>query len=255
MNKSSKKVVAYLPAGFPDFKTSLESFKVLVDLEVDIIEVGVPYSDPVMDGEVIQNAAKQALQAGFKFSDIYKVVSEIKSYAQIKNNPSLKIYVMGYWNMFWNDDKLEKLKNSGVDGLIIPDLPVDEATQYCEKCRNLNIETVFLTAINSPVERLKLNAKQSTGFIYASSLLGTTGVNDNQNKFVNLKEYIEKIQHAKESVKSETPIYVGLGVSNKDDVQKIHEYADGAIIGSKLVAALDSSGVGGLRKEIKKILL
>ncbi|MDR1447977.1 MAG: tryptophan synthase subunit alpha [Candidatus Ancillula sp.] len=243
------KFIAYLPIGFPNYEQSIEGFKTLINAGADILELGVPYSDPVMDGETIQNASAIAIQAGFKMRDVFKAVHELREYADQKyklgeTRKRTEVYLMSYYNMvlkyglarFAND-----LHYAGGAGTIVPDLIPDEADTWMRISRSQELNTVFLTAPNSSDERLDVVAQNSTGFVYASSLLGVTGARDGVDQFSDAQAIINRVKSALRRHNKDTPVYLGLGVSSGTQAASIASFADGVIVGSRFVKALDIS--------------
>ncbi|MDR2508594.1 MAG: tryptophan synthase subunit alpha [Candidatus Ancillula sp.] len=242
------KFIGYLPAGFPDAARSISGFKALIDSGADVIEIGVPYSDPVMDGETIQMAGKTALQNGFKIADLFSVIRQVKDYSdscylanQIEK--PVEIYVMCYYNIVFKYGQVEFAKRisvAGANGVIIPDLIPEEASDWVDAAKRNNLRTVFLTAPNSNAARLDVIAKASSGFIYVSSLLGTTGVREsgNQERFEKTEANVSRVRDALRANVKDTPVYVGLGISSADDAGQVARFADGVIVGSRLVKAL-----------------
>jgi tryptophan synthase alpha chain len=243
------KFIAYLPVGFPDYAQSLEGFKTLVNAGADIIELGIPYSDPVMDGETIQNATRTAINAGFKIEDAFSAVRELRYFADQKYKlgqiqKKTEIYLMSYYNMvlkYGLSKFADDLQSAGGSGTIIADLVPDEADAWMRISRSKGLNTVFLTAPNSSDERLDVVAQNSTGFVYASSLLGTTGERDGEDQFVHAQAIINRVRSALRRHNRDTPVYMGLGVSTGAQAAAIASFADGVIIGSRFVKAL---GVG-----------
>jgi tryptophan synthase alpha chain len=241
------KFVGYLPVGFPNFDISVQAFKVMIDAGVNVIEVGVPYSDPVMDGPTIQQATKVSIDAGFRFDDVYSLLSQISEYATWKSNVGqiaepVPIFVMSYYNMLLKqglDEFAKSAKYSGATGVIIPDLIPDEAEQWLAVAKAHGLQTVFLTAPNSTDARLDLVCKNATGFIYASSLLGTTGERSDTNQFSAAADIIGRVRAAKVRNIKTTPVYLGLGISNPQQAKDVAQFADGVIVGSRLVKALE----------------
>lgn len=250
------KFVAYLPAGYPDVPRSIAGFKALIDSGVDTLEIGVPYSDPVMDGETIQKAGKAALEAGFKIADLFSVIRQVKDYSdscylanQIEK--PVEIYVMCYYNVAFKYELVEFAKRisvAGANGVIIPDLIPEEANDWVEAAKRNNLRTVFLTAPNSNAARLDIIAKASSGFVYVSSLLGTTGVRDGggADRFELVEANVGRVRDALRANVKDTPIFVGLGISSGDDAARVSQFADGVIVGSRLVKAF-SEGEEELR--------
>ena len=235
-------LVGYLPVGYPDVPTSIAAMTAMVDAGVDVVEVGLPYSDPLMDGPVIQRAAEGALAAGTRVDDVFTACRAVAD----TGTPAL---VMTYWNPVLRrgvDTFARDLAASGAAGLITPDLIPDEAAEWIAASDAYGLDRVFLVAPSSTPERLARATAASRGFIYAASLMGVTGTR-------------ESLGSAAESLVARTrevtdlPVCVGLGVSNGEQAAAVGEFADGVIVGSALVRTLvDASaadeGVASLRE-------
>lgn len=230
-------VVGYLPIGFPDLATSVEAAVALAEEGFDILELGVPYSDPVMDGPVISRSTQLALESGFKLKDLFGAVAEISS------RVSIPLLVMTYWNpvvQYGVERFTRDLLSAGASGLITPDLIPDEAEEWLEVSERLGAERVFLAAPSSSDERLRRAIDTSRGFVYAVSTMGITGTRQDVDQAAHT--LVSRLrEHGADSV------CVGLGISTGEQVDEVLAYADGAIIGSALVRALDDGGVEQLR--------
>jgi tryptophan synthase alpha chain len=225
-------LVAYLPAGFPTLGDSVEAAKAALDAGADVLEFGVPYSDPVMDGVVIAEATQTALENGFKLKDLFPAIAEITSHS---DKPVL---VMTYWNpvvQYGVEKFATDLKAAGGAGLITPDLIPDEAAEWAEISARHDLEAVFLAAPSSTDERLGRAAEASRGFVYAVSTMGITGTRDDVD--VAAKTLVERLYH-----NGATHVCVGLGISTPEQVRDVISFADGAIVGSALVRALAQGG-------------
>jgi len=231
-------LVAYLPIGFPTLADSIEAAVATLNAGADVLELGVPYSDPVMDGPVIAEATQQALENGFKLSQLFPAVREI---VDRTNKPVL---VMTYWNpvvQYGVDKFAHDLKEAGGAGLITPDLIPDEATAWMEASDEHGLERVFLAAPSSSDTRLSTATDVSRGFVYAVSTMGITGARDDVDQAAKLLVSRLRDQGA-------TSVCVGLGISTPEHVQDVVSYADGAIVGSALVKALRNGGVDAVAK-------
>ncbi len=220
-------LVGYLPAGFPDVEGSIEALKVMVDAGCDVIELGLPYSDPVMDGPVIQAAAQQALEAGTRTTDVLRVVEAVAA----TGVPTL---VMTYWNpveRYGVERFAQDLANAGGAGLITPDLTPDFAPEWIESADRLGLDKVFLVAPSSTDERIAMTTAASRGFVYATAVMGVTGVRSSTSDLAG-----PLVARAKAT--TDLPIGVGLGVSNGAQAAELASYADGVIVGSAFVRAL-----------------
>jgi tryptophan synthase alpha chain len=223
-------LVGYLPAGFPDLDGSIAAIRAMVESGVDIVEVGLPYSDPVIDGPVIQQATQRALAAGFRVRDLSQVVEAIAEVA-----PTL---VMTYWNpveRYGVDEFASMLAAAGGAGLITPDLIPDEATEWIAASDRHDLDRVFLVAPSSTDERIERTVAASRGFVYATSLMGVTGTRDQVSAAGAL--VVERVRKA-----TDLPVGVGLGVSDGDQAAEVAGYADAVIVGSAFVRrVLDSA--------------
>lgn len=229
-------LVGYLPVGFPDLAGSIQAALALAAAGVDVLEFGLPYSDPVMDGPVIQAATQRALAGGFRLRDAFTAVREVTAATD------MPVLLMTYWNpvlQYGADRFAADLAEAGGAGLITPDLIPDEAGQWLAASDATGLERVFLAAPTSSDERLRAAARSSRGFVYAVSTMGITGARSDVDAAARI--LVGRLrQHATE------PVCVGIGVSTPQQVTGILDYADGAIVGSALVAALDG-GVERLR--------
>jgi tryptophan synthase alpha chain len=226
-------LVGYLPVGFPDLRTSIEAVVALAENGVDVIELGLPYSDPVMDGPVIQAATLTALTNGFKLRHGFEAIAEITA------RTSVPVLLMTYWNpvvQYGVDRFADDLVAAGGAGLITPDLIPDEARDWLAASRRNGLDRVFLAAPSSTDARLEQAVKQSRGFVYAVSTMGITGARRDVD--VAAKALVARLRDA-----GATSTCVGLGISTPQQVREVIGYADGAIVGSALVSALAQGGV------------
>lgn len=219
-------LVGYLPVGFPDKATSIAAIDAMIDGGVDLVEVGLPYSDPVMDGPVIQAAAGQALAAGTRVTDVFDVVR-----AAAARVPTV---VMTYWNpveRYGVDRFAAALAGAGGAGLITPDLIPDEAAEWLEASAAHDLDRIFLVAPSSTDDRLAMTAKASSGFLYATAVMGVTGARETTSSAA--PELVARVRAV-----SDIPVGVGLGVSNGVQAAEVAAYADAVIVGSALVRCL-----------------
>lgn len=240
---SSGALIGYLPTAFPDLSTSIDAAEALVKGGVDIIELGLPYSDPVMDGPVIQAATIKALANGFKTADVFTAIREIKKRV---NAP---VMVMSYWNLIlqYGVEKFaDELKASGGAGIITPDLIPDEASQWIAASDRAELDRVFLAAPTSSDERLKTVTELSRGFVYTVSTMGVTGARSDVDQAARL------LVHRLRSVGCEEAC-VGLGISTAEQVREVLSYADGAIVGSAFVRALAERGVSAVEETARNL--
>ena len=229
-------LIGYLPAGFPTLERSISAIKAMIEGGVDVIEVGLPYSDPVMDGPVIQQASETALTNGFKTGDVFEVVAASPA-------PTL---VMSYWNpieRFGVAAFANELKKVGGEGVITPDLTIEESESWISSTDKERLHRVYVVAPSTTDNRLTEVSARCSGFIYAASLMGVTGARtDISTAAQALVERIKKV--------SKTPVCVGLGVSTGAQAREIAKYADGVIVGSafiKLILESNSESEANLK--------
>jgi len=234
-------LIGYFPAGYPTLAESVEACVAMCESGVDVLELGVPYSDPVMDGLVIQVATEQALANGFKLSQFFAMVKEITSRVETP------VLVMSYWNpiMQYGIERFAMdLKAAGGAGLITPDLIPDEAADWISLSEELELDRVFLATPSSSPERLAQVSRLSRGFIYAVSTMGITGARDDLD--AKAKAVVEGVHKTETSV----PVCVGIGISTAEQVAEVNSYADGAIVGSVFIKAYRDGGIDALRKSV-----
>ena len=231
-------LVGYLPVGFPDLSTSIEAAVALVESGVDVLELGLPYSDPVMDGTVIQKATQAALANGFTLAHGLEAV------AAITERVDAPVLVMTYWNpvMQYGIERFaDDLVAAGGAGLITPDLVADEASLWLAASDRTELDRVFLAAPSSTDARLRQAVEKSRGFVYAVSTMGITGARGDVDSAA--RGLVARLREA-----GATSTAVGLGISTADQVREVLEYADGAIVGSALVTALSEGGVSAVAR-------
>lgn len=220
-------LIGYFPAGFPSVELSKRIVDAMVRGGVDIVEIGLPYSDPLMDGPVIQQAVEAALAAGVRITDVIDVVRHVAAVGA----PTL---VMSYWNpieRFGVDRFADELAAAGGVGVINPDLTPEEASAWIEATDRAGVARVFLVAPSTTPERLQIVTDATTGFVYAASLMGVTGAR------TSVSDVAAQLVERTRSV-TDRPIAVGLGVSTPDQAAQIGKYADGVIVGSAFVRAV-----------------
>ena len=231
-------LVGYLPVGYPDLQTSIEAAVALVEYGVDIIELGIPYSDPVMDGVVIQQATQQALAGGFKLRHGFEAVAAITA------RVDAPILMMTYWNpvvQFGVDRFADELLAVGGAGLITPDLVPDEGADWLAASERTGLDRVFLAAPSSTEARLNTVVESSRGFVYAVSTMGITGARSDVDQAA--RSLVGRLRDV-----GATNACVGVGISSPEQVREILGYADGAIVGSLLVKALIDGGVDAVAR-------
>ena len=241
-NAGSGALIGYLPLGFPDLDTSIEAAVALVESGVDILELGLPYSDPVMDGTAIQKATQQALANGFRLHHGIEAVEAIVA------RTGAPVLVMTYWNpivQYGVERFATDLKRAGGAGLITPDLIPDEAHDWFAASDSTDLDRIFLAAPSSTNDRLAQAVESSRGFVYAVSTMGITGARADVDQAA--RSLVARLRTAGASIDT-TPACVGVGISTPDQVREVLGYADGAIVGSALVSALAHGGVSQLAR-------
>ena len=244
--EGKKAFIPYIMSGDPDMKTTESLIMMLEDCGADVIELGVPFTDPLADGPTIQRAAERALANGVTLRGIIKAVSSIRKKTDIP------IALMTYYNPVFRYGEKKFIKDAvsaGIDGLIIPDLPPDEADSFIREARAKALDTIFLLAPTSTDDRISKVARASSGFIYYVSMTGITGSKLTIDRTI--RQAVKKIKAA-----SDKPVCVGFGVSTPQDAEAISAVADGVIVGSAIVKTLNRapsrlrSFVSALRKAI-----
>jgi len=230
--EEKKALITFITAGDPNRGATVNFLRAL-DENSDIIELGIPFSDPMADGKTIQKASYRALDSGFKVPAVFDIVREFR------DESDTPIVLMTYYNPVYvkgEEDFIKKARDSGVDGLIIVDLPIEEAGNYTNICNNYDMGTIFLSAANTPEDRLKRIDKLSSAFIYLVSLYGTTGARQEIPQIA-----FDFLKRAKKTC--EMPLCVGFGISQKEHVEKLtRSGANGVVVGSALVKIIEKYG-------------
>jgi tryptophan synthase alpha chain len=229
-------LIGYLPVGFPDLGTSIDAAIALAENGVGALELGLPYSDPVMDGLAIQKATQVALQGGFRTRDVFTAVEAIRARVDIP------VLVMTYWNpvvQYGVDAFADALKNAGGAGLITPDITPDSADDWIATSDRTGLDRVFLAAPSSTDARIRTTVEASRGFVYAVSTMGITGARASVDAAA--RTLVGRLREA--GVENTC---VGIGISTGEQVAEVLGYADGAIVGAALVTALADGGVSGV---------
>ncbi len=235
--------VGYLPVGYPDLDTSIQAALTLARNGVDVIELGPPYSDPVMDGAIIQEATQHALANGFRMRDLFTAVREITAQTDVP------VVVMTYWNpvmQYGVDRYADDLLAAGGAGLITPDITPEAAGEWIAASERTGLDRIFLAAPTSSDERLDLVISSSTGFVYTVSTMGITGERDALDRAA--RSLVERMRS-----RGAERACVGIGISTPAQVAGVVEYADGAIVGTALVRALRDGGLDGLAETTRAL--
>jgi len=227
--KKKKAFIAYVPFGFPNIKATKGICLGLQEAGVDAIELGIPFSDPLADGPIIQKATTAALAKGANLDNFFKELS------QLKKSLEIPIVIMSYYNpifKFGLTKFFKKMKQLGASALINVDLPIEEAGDYIKEAGKLDIDTIFFVTPVTSAKRIKRIAKQSRGFIYYISVTGITGPKD--LKYASLASHVKSIKRV-----TKMPVCVGFGIHSREQVAKINTFSDGVIVGSEIVKFID----------------
>lgn len=231
-NENRAAFLPYFPVGYPDYDTSLETILAMADEGVDGFEIGVPFSDPLADGPTIQEATQIALQNGTTVKHCLKLVRTLRD-----KGVEQPMMMMSYANpliAYGTERFIADAKKAGADGLIVPDLPPEEAHYFADVCETHHMALVFFLAPTSNERRIELTAANATGFIYVVSLTGITGARTELPQ--DLKDFIARIRE-----KTDTPLVLGFGISTPDHARRMHGLVNGFIVGSALVRAAKES--------------
>ncbi|QIP86983.1 tryptophan synthase subunit alpha [Streptomyces sp. Tu 2975] len=242
-NEDRAALIAYLPAGFPTVDLGIDAVKAAFDGGADVVEVGLPHSDPVLDGPVIQTADDIALRGGVRIADVMRTVREAHA---ATGKPVL---VMTYWNpidRYGVERFTSELAEAGGAGCILPDLPVEEAGLWREHAEKHGLATVFVVAPSSKDARLAKITAAGSGFVYAASLMGVTGTRESVGE--QAQDLVRRTRAT-----TELPVCVGLGVSNPAQAAEVAAFADGVIVGSAFVKRMldapdDGAAVAAVRE-------
>jgi tryptophan synthase alpha chain len=238
-----KALIAYVTVGYPDVGSTLRIVPVLAEAGCDIVELGIPFSDPLADGTTIQEASSLALAAGVTPDTCLEVAGQLRQQVQ------LPLLFMTYYNPVLRHG-LEAFcadcAAAGVDGLIVPDLPPDEAGDLDDATRQHDLDLVYLLAPSSPIERIRLVVREARGFIYLVSLLGVTGARAGLPE--GFEEFVARVRR-----ETDKPLCVGFGIAGPETAWRVARVADGAIVGSRLLQVIreDSPPYDGVRSFVR----
>lgn len=238
--KNNKAFIPYIMAGDPNIQRTKELVKILEECGADIIELGVPFSDPMADGPAIQKAAQRALSEGVTLSAVIDFVSAVRKETEIP------IILMTYYNpvfKYGEEKFVADASSAGVDGVIVPDLPPDEAENLIKFSKKAGLDTIFLLAPTSTEERVKKISKASSGFIYYVSITGITGSKLSMDS--SIETHISHIKNV-----SGKPVAVGFGISTPEEASVVSDFADGVIVGSAIVRKAENPD-----KDLREYLL
>ena len=241
-SRGEKALIAYIMAGFPNEKATITTIRGLVKGGADIIELGFPFSDPLADGPVIQNASTISLEKGTKITKFFSLVKKIRKETDIP------LVLMTYTNILYHKGYskfISEAKKAGIDGFILPDMSVEESEEYLKAAKN-NADTIFLISPNTNKTRVQKITKASSGFLYLVAVFGTTGVKTGIKKYT-----LDAIKQVKKQTKGKIPIGVGFGISTPEDVKKyIKAGADAVIVGSAYLKLIEKTPQSKLESKI-----
>jgi len=240
--RNEKALISYIMLGFPNEKATMLTIRGLVKGGVDIIEIGFPFSDPLADGPVIQNASTISLQKGTNVSKFFNMIKKIRKETEIP------LVLMTYTNILHRmgyEKFIKDAKKAGIDGFILPDMSLEESKDYLQAAKN-NADTIFLISPNTSKIRIQKIAKISTGFLYLVAVFGTTGVK------TSIKNYtLKAIKNVKKQTNGKIPVGIGFGVSTPEDVKKyINAGADAVIVGSAYLKLIEKTRLTELESKI-----
>ena len=241
--EDGKKLITFVTGGDPDFETSKDIIKTIINNNIDIIEIGMPFSDPMADGPTIQLASNRAIK---KEINLDKIFSLSKFAKNLKNN--LPIILMGYYNTILHYGVKNFVTNcvkNGVDGLIVVDLQPEEDEELIENLKNSNIDLIRLITPTTNEERLKLILQNASGFLYFVSITGITG--QKSANLIELEKSIRKIKNF-----TDLPVVPGFGIKNATDVKNICKISDGAVVGSSIIKIIEDN-LADKKEMIRKI--
>jgi tryptophan synthase alpha chain len=238
-----KGLIVYLPAGYPDTDTTAEAVKAMAEAGADIVEIGIPFSDPIADGPVIQKAATEALAGGITTAKVLQLIQKIR---QISDIP---LAVMTYINTIMQFDQ-QKFINSfgaaGINGIIVPDLPYEESALLKNDCDEAGIDLIQFIAPTTTADRVAKICQQASGFIYCISSTGVTGV-----RTVDYQPIAALVQAAKKV--TDVPVAIGFGIGSPEAARAAATHADAVIVGSAIVNKLTTHGVAGVADFVRAI--
>ncbi len=244
LNKKNRKALSiFLTAGFPQKETFIDLAKSVLDAGADLLELGIPFSDPLADGPIIQTSSTIALNNKVTTKDVLKYAESLSNYT------TKPIILMGYanpLNHYKKNNFFKDASNAGVKGIIVPDVPIEEFDSFFD-CETYNLDIILLTTPTSTNERIELIDRKSSGFIYCVSITGTTGIKDSfsNDTFENLKRTYSLVKKNK--------MLIGFGISKPEDIKNFSHYCDGVILGSKIIKSLLESNINNTLKLIKEL--
>ncbi|BBB92713.1 MAG TPA: tryptophan synthase subunit alpha [Methylomusa anaerophila] len=242
-NSGRKGLIVYLTAGCPNFDDTLQAVLKLEQAGADIVEIGIPFSDPMADGPVIQKAAVMALKGGATTGKVQELVE------RIRQKSAIPLAVMTYVNsiiQFGTEKFIHSFATAGIDGVIVPDLPVEEAAIVAPVCRNFDMDFIQFVAPTTTSERIQALTSQATGFIYCITSTGVTGVREIDYRPI--AAVIEKVRN-----RTQVPLAVGFGIGSPESARQAARYADGVIVGSAVMERMMTGGIDTARDLVRSI--
>ncbi len=226
--ESDRLMNIFVTAGFPEIETSAELVARLADAGADLIELGMPFSDPLADGPTIQYSSQVAIENGVKMDTTFDIVRDIRKKSEVP------LVLMGYINPilhYGTTEFVEQAADAGVDGLILPDVPPEEAEELHQQCEKHGLHLIYLIAPNTSDSRMQFIDAQSSGFIYCVSVTGVTGARDGESVAESVKRFIDRV---KTNVKR-NPVMIGFGIKTHQDAMDISERVEGFVVGSAVI--------------------
>jgi tryptophan synthase alpha chain len=243
VSKRQKALITYIMVGYPNPEDTLSTIKGLIKGGADIIELGFPFSDPLADGPIIQNASMISLERGTTLRQLFEIVRKIRKESNIP------LVLMTYTNILYHrgyDKFFKMIKDAGIDGVITPDMTVEESRDYLKAAKKHKIDTIFLVSPNTRRARLQKIVRQTTGFLYLVSVFGTTGVRTKIQKYT-----IDALRDTKKIADSKIPVGIGFGISTPQDVRHyVKNGADAVIVGSALIKLIEKTPSEKLEKTV-----
>jgi len=241
--KNEKALIAYIMVGYPNEKSTISAIKGLVKGGADIIELGFPFSDPIADGPVIQNASNVSLNKGTKIEKFFQIIKKIRKETDIP------LVLMTYTNILYRigyEKFMQKAKNVGIDGFILPDMSIEESKDYVNSARKNKLDTIFLISPNTSKERIIKILKATSGFLYLVSMYGTTGMQTTIQKYT-----IDAVKKTKRVVNKKKPVGVGFGINTPQDAKKFLSLGvDAIIVGSAFLRLIEKTPAKKIESKI-----
>ena len=241
--KNEKALIAYIMVGYPNEKSTISAINGLIKGGADIIELGFPFSDPIADGPVIQNASNISLNKGTRIDKFFQIIKKIRKETDVP------LVLMTYTNILYRkgyEKFMQKAKNVGIDGLILPDMSIEESKNYVNTARKNKLDTIFLISPNTSTERIKKILKVTSGFLYLVSMYGTTGMQTKIQKYT-----IDAIKKTKRVVNTKKPIGIGFGVNTPQDAKKFLSLGvDAVIVGSAFLRLIEKTPANKIEAKI-----